>query len=155
MEKAKEMCNLLGVELEETFYLDELKKGRYMITHHGILAYQGGKDEDWRKIDWKHLQNMVAGCLFKVRRGNSTTCPFCGGEIKVVVCDDEGNIHHSDAEEYEQNPRSGLGYKLWHDENMTNENMCPVAHENNSSNGLGRHIYGSREDALKTWNARG
>lgn len=150
MEKA---CKILGVDLEEYFYFDEIKKGKYMIAKQGIY-YQGAPDEDWQKINEQHLLHMVTGALFKVRKVDSTMCPFCGGEIKVAVCDDEGNLHLHDGEEYEKNPWSGLGYKLWHDETMTNGNKCPIAHEEDSWGGLGRWIYNSREDALKTWNAR-
>ena len=32
-------------------------------------------------------------------------CPFCGAKIKIVICDDEGNIHDT---EYEKN--LGVGW---------------------------------------------
>ena len=39
-------------------------------------------------------------------------CPFCGSEIRIICCDDEGNLHE---EEYEKEQWSGLGYRLYHD----------------------------------------
>jgi hypothetical protein len=64
-------------------------------------------------------------------------CPFCGGEAKIIVCDDEGN-HHNDG--YENDPWSGLGFMLCHDEESNPD--CPIAHEVGSQ--CGRTIYGSR-----------
>lgn len=153
----EKLCEVLSVDLEECFYFDEIKKGRYMIAKQGIF-YQGAPDEDWQNINEQHLLHMVAGALFRVRKQNDTTCPFCGGEVKVAVCDDEGNIKRpiggKYAEEYEKDPWSGLRYKLWHDETMTNGNECPIAHEDSPLGGLGRCIYKSREDAFEAWNAR-
>lgn len=73
-------------------------------------------------------------------------CPFCGGEVLIVVCDDEGNIHD---EEYEKDPWSGLGYMLYHD--ITNAvGDCPIAgHEGEGV--LGTRIYDSREEAAGAW----
>ena len=71
-------------------------------------------------------------------------CPFCGGEISIVVCDDEGNIHDEDG--YEENPWSGLGYMPYHDETQ-DLGECPIArHE--SEGILGRWNYYSREEEL-------
>lgn len=39
------------------------------------------------------------------------TCPFCGGQIDIVITDEEGNIHD---EEYAQNAWSGLCYAIEH-----------------------------------------
>ena len=78
------------------------------------------------------------------------TCPFCGGEVKILVCDDEGNLH---PDEYENDPWSGLGFKLYHDETMTNGQDCPIAgHEGEGT--LGMYIYDTREEAIKYWNTR-
>ena len=74
-------------------------------------------------------------------------CPFCGGIPHIIVCDDEGN-HHPD--EYENNPWSGLGFMLYHNEEE-NPN-CPIAHEAESQ--CGRRIYDSREEATLVWNRR-
>lgn len=75
-------------------------------------------------------------------------CPFCGGEVKIVVCDDEGNRHD---EEYEKNPWSGLGYKLYHDAtNVPVGKACPIAgHEGEGD--MGMWIYDTREEAAAIW----
>ena len=49
-------------------------------------------------------------------------CPFCGGKVAVVICDDEGNLHDDD---YLFNPYSGVGYKLRHTHELNPE--CPIA----------------------------
>ena len=69
-------------------------------------------------------------------------CPFCGREVRIVVCDDEGNIH---PDEYEDDPWSGLGYMLVHEE--ADGVQCPIATEPDEP--LGRLIYDSREEARK------
>ena len=77
-------------------------------------------------------------------------CPFCGAEIKIVVCDDEGNIQK---EEYEKKPWSGLGYQLYHDINDDPTNSCPIAgHEGEGE--LGVWIYDTKEAAVEAWNRR-
>ena len=77
-------------------------------------------------------------------------CPFCEGEVRIVVCDSEGNLH---PDEYENDSWSGLGFKLYHDETMTNGEYCPIAgHESEGT--LGMYIYDTREEAIKTWNTR-
>lgn len=74
-------------------------------------------------------------------------CPFCGGDVKIIVCDDEGNNH---PEEYEEDPWSGLGYHLQHGEK---DNLdCPVAHWEGEN--LGTFSYDTREEAIETWNKR-
>ena len=42
-------------------------------------------------------------------------CPFCKQAVRIVVCDDEGNIHGDRGCEYEKNPWSGLQYGIAHD----------------------------------------
>lgn len=78
-------------------------------------------------------------------------CPFCGGEIRILVCDDEGNIHNDD---YENDPWSGLGYQLYHDiDDVPDGKECPIArHEGEGV--LGMWIYDSREEATEAWNRR-
>lgn len=75
------------------------------------------------------------------------SCPFCGGKVNIIICDDEGN-HHS--EDYEYDPWSGLGFLLEHNE-ADNPN-CPIAHEEYGH--CGRIIYDSRKDAIEAWNTR-
>lgn len=72
-------------------------------------------------------------------------CPFCGGEVKIIVCDDEGN--HPKEPGYEQNPWSGLGFMLYHSEDDNPD--CPIAHE--AEGQFGRKIYNSREEAAAAW----
>ena len=49
-------------------------------------------------------------------------CPFCGGEAKIVLCDDEGNLHDED---YALRPYSGVGFMIrhTHEENP----QCPIS----------------------------
>lgn len=77
-------------------------------------------------------------------------CPFCGGEVRILVSDDEGNIHDED---YEDDPWSGLGYQLAHDESDT-IGECPIAKFDGDESSLGIHIYDTREEANAAWNKR-
>ena len=78
-------------------------------------------------------------------------CPFCGSEIHIIVCDDEGNCNHK--EDYEENPWSGLGYGLYHDIADDPKEECPIArHEGEGL--LGMFIYDTREEAIEAWNRR-
>lgn len=71
-------------------------------------------------------------------------CPFCGGEVSVVVLDDEGNIRD---EEYERDPYSGLSYAVAHD----NPNgACPIATYDEPLPWL----YDSRDGVAHVWNRR-
>ena len=42
-------------------------------------------------------------------------CMFCKQPVRIVVCDDEGNIHGERGCEYERTPWSGLRYGITHD----------------------------------------
>lgn len=78
-------------------------------------------------------------------------CPFCGGNVNILVCDDEGNIHDA---EYEKAPWSGLGYRLSHDVTDVPEgHKCPMAGFEDEGE-LGTYIYDTREDAAEAWNER-
>lgn len=46
-------------------------------------------------------------------------CPFCGGKVSLVLCDDEGNLHD---EAYREHPYSGLGFMLHH---AAKSDFCP------------------------------
>lgn len=72
-------------------------------------------------------------------------CPFCGGEVKIGISDDEGNLRDI---EYEQEPWSGLSYNLIHE--YRNNPECPIAHFEDEQ--LGTLLYDTKEEALKTWN---
>ena len=69
-------------------------------------------------------------------------CPFCGCKSKIVQCDDEGNVR---GEEYENNPWSGLGYRIVHE-----SDDCPIYTCEDGYN----LIYDSREQAENHWNTR-
>lgn len=77
-------------------------------------------------------------------------CPFCGGRAKILVCDDEGNLHFEAG--YEENPWSGLGFRIAH-AYEENEN-CPIADYSTDGATLGVHIYDTRSDAIAAWNRR-
>ena len=77
-------------------------------------------------------------------------CPFCGGKIRIIVCDDEGNTHD---DEYENDPWSGLGYRLYHDITDCQAEKCPIAgHECEGE--MGVWIYDTRAEAIEAWNKR-
>lgn len=77
-------------------------------------------------------------------------CPFCGGKASVTISDDEGNDRD---EEYENDPWSGLSFKLNHTYDQNKE--CPIASYSREEGGtLGVYLYGSREEAIKAWNTR-
>ena len=74
-------------------------------------------------------------------------CPFCGGKVSIVLCDDEGNLHD---EAYREHPYSGLGFMLHH---AHEENPgCPIASYECDGGILGGvYIYDTEEQA---WNKR-
>lgn len=74
-------------------------------------------------------------------------CPFCGGFPKIIVCDDEGNIH---SENYINNPYSGIGFMLEH--NIEDNPNCPIA--NHSGEPCGCTIYDTLDESVNTWNNR-
>ena len=77
-------------------------------------------------------------------------CPFCGGKVRILVSDDEGNIHDED---YEYDPWSGLGYQLAHTVKDASSD-CPIATEDGYEVTIGFCIYDSREEATEVWNKR-
>ena len=76
-------------------------------------------------------------------------CPFAeGGETRVVVCDDEGNIHGDLGCEYEQDPWSGLSYGLVH---IHEDDNCLIQQEYEL---LGGFTFDTAEEAIEAWNTR-
>lgn len=75
-------------------------------------------------------------------------CPFCGGEARLQLTDDEGNFKD---ESYLENPYSGVGYVIIHDTNNSTSD-CPIATDSDSSQGS--YIYTSKEEAINAWNGR-
>ena len=79
-------------------------------------------------------------------------CPFCGGEVRIVVCDDEGNVRD---EEYEDDPWSGLRYGLMHEEaDVPEGESCPIATHDGNDTLLGTYIFDTREEARDEWKKR-
>ena len=77
-------------------------------------------------------------------------CPFCGGEVSIVLCDDEGNLHD---EAYRECPYSGLGFMLCHTHEENPE--CPIASYECDGGILGGvYIYDTEEQAADAWNRR-
>ena len=77
-------------------------------------------------------------------------CPFCGGKVSLVLCDDEGNLHD---EAYREHPYSGLGFMLFHAHEENPE--CPIASYECDGGILGRvYIYETEEQAAEAWNRR-
>ena len=77
-------------------------------------------------------------------------CPFCGGKVSLVLCDDEGNLHD---EAYKEHPYSGLGFMLHHAHEDNPE--CPIASYECDGGILGGvYIYDTEEQAAEAWNRR-
>lgn len=76
-------------------------------------------------------------------------CPFCGGEAKISVSDEEGN-HRS--EEYENDPWSGLSFKIQH--GHESNRTCPIANFEEDGGTVGVYLYDSRKEAIEAWNKR-
>lgn len=73
-------------------------------------------------------------------------CPFCGGDVEIRACDDEGNVHDH---EYELGFWSGQGFKIFHE-----CDECPIDAPVGESEGLGGWIYESTAEAEAAWNRR-
>jgi hypothetical protein len=73
------------------------------------------------------------------------SCPFCGGEAHIAVCDAEGNLH---PDEYENAPWSGLSYALQHI-----ADNCPIAFDPDDGYSYA-WLYDTRDAAAEAWNSR-
>lgn len=80
---------------------------------------------------------------------NLKPCPFCGGEAKFTVSDDEGNIRD---DEYEYDPWSGLSFRIFHAYEANKD--CPIANYEMDGASMGVHLYDSRAEAAEAWNKR-
>jgi len=96
------------------------------------------------EIDNSDADSIIAKLNDKTRM----VCPFCGGEVSIMGCDEEGNIHDSS---YESDPWSGHVYAIRHDISQARHD-CPIA--THLGEITGRYIYSSREEAIKSWNMR-
>lgn len=77
-------------------------------------------------------------------------CPFCGGNVSLVLCDDEGNLHD---EAYREHPYSGLGFMLHHAHE--GNPGCPIARYECDGGILGGvYIYDTEEQVAEAWNRR-
>lgn len=82
-------------------------------------------------------------------------CPWCGGKVKLMVCDIAGQlcpqIKVDDAENY----RDRFFFVLSHEEcDVPMERTCPIATIDGAQDvrrALGAEIYDSREEAYKAW----
>jgi hypothetical protein len=75
-------------------------------------------------------------------------CPFCDGEARIQVTDDEGNLK---SESYLEDPYSGVGYVIIHDISNSTDS-CPIA--TNLGEIQGCYIYTSKQEAIDAWNKR-
>jgi hypothetical protein len=84
------------------------------------------------------------------RMAEMKPCPFCGGEVSLILCDDEGNLHD---ESYRERTYSGLGFMLHHAHEDNPE--CPIASYECDGGILGGvYIYDTEEQAVEAWNRR-
>lgn len=74
-------------------------------------------------------------------------CPFCGGEARLQLTDEEGNFKD---ESYLEDPYSGVGYVIVHD--ISDSSECPIA--TYCDEALGTYIYTTKEAAIFAWNLR-
>lgn len=73
-------------------------------------------------------------------------CPFCGGDFKIQLTDEEGNFRNDDYLNY---PYSGIGYVVTH---PVQWDSCPIATEDDAT--LGNIIYETAEEAIEAMNTR-
>lgn len=80
-------------------------------------------------------------------------CPFCGGPVRLQLCDHEGNPHEDD---YLNDPYSGIGYHIVHSAKDVPEEKdgdCPIATADEDEH-LGHYIYYTKQAAIELWNKR-
>ena len=108
----------------------------------------------WCEVPYKdcpHWQGTFCELDVEARRMNELKpCPFCGGKVSIILCDDEGNLHD---ESYREHPYSGLGFMLHHAHEDNPE--CPIASYECDGGILGGvYIYDTEEQAAEAWNRR-
>lgn len=79
-------------------------------------------------------------------------CPFCGVVPRIVVCDEEGNIHEEKG--YEEHPWSGLYYGIDHSFVGAEDRgcLCPVSNE--IGDVVGNILYEDKQVLIDSWNDR-
>lgn len=71
-------------------------------------------------------------------------CPFCGGDFRIQMCDDEGNFKHED---YAADPWSGLYYLIVHSlRDVPPGQECPISSYDDDRT-LGNYMYTTVEEA--------
>jgi len=76
-------------------------------------------------------------------------CPFCGGNVRLQLCDDEGNFREDD---YLNDPWSGVSYALTHVYPDVMRQDCPITHDDGEM--VGAWLYDTPEEAELFWNQR-
>ena len=72
-------------------------------------------------------------------------CPFCGGELYIQTCDEEGEFQ---TDEYLKNSDSDVWYCMIHSEiDVPNGKECPIATEFEDES-AGEYIYDSKEEMI-------
>lgn len=78
-------------------------------------------------------------------------CPFCGGEVHLVLTDTFGN-HYTAEEAKELNRETGWGYV--HEEKDVEGTFCPIATFDDCNMTLGVNMFKTKSMAIKIWNHR-
>lgn len=73
-------------------------------------------------------------------------CPFCGLSPRIVIADDEGNLHPEAS--YADDPWSGLAYMLQHHDPAWD---CPVALHDGETY---PRLFDTPQEAAEAWNRR-
>ena len=74
-------------------------------------------------------------------------CPFCGQDVRIQVCDDEGNFRD---ESYLDDPWSGVSYAIIHE--IVEDFDCPI--ETHLDEIIGCTLYDSKKELIDSWNNR-
>lgn len=93
-----------------------------------------------REVALKCYENMEAS-VARLKK-----CPFCGGDFKFQLTDEEGNFRDKS---YLNDPYSGIGYVVTH---PVPWDSCPIATEDGET--LGHIIYERVEEAVDSMNER-
>jgi len=132
---------------EENFYISFSGGKDSTVLHHLIDEAISGNQIPRvfmnTGIEYNDIRRFVEELTEKLR-----PCPFCGGEARIQVTDDEGNLK---SDSYLESPYSGVGYVIVHDISNSTD-CCPIA--TNSAEIQGRYIYTSKQEAIDAWNKR-
>lgn len=132
------------------FYIDEEKLSFAILDEVGELTHELKANWCW----WKKTQapvddNKVLGELVDIWHFVlSWQNNFNGGEARIQVTDDKGNLK---SESYLEDPYSGVGYVIIHDISNSTDS-CLIA--TNLDEIQGCYIYTSKQEAIDAWNKR-